>query len=191
MRAAFLALPVALVALIAAAPALAQLGGGKPIYPRVGAGVATMIAQDAKSAEASSFDTLHQFYAHVAKKRGLADPESDGAVAQIKAHASVQHLHDYSGDSIVVVKVDPARADEEASFFVLREKESHLRLLGEMMARSYESSTSSGHLEFVLDLGRVAPPPRYQVDGNFLINLADLASLDRNDPVELDVRNGF
>jgi hypothetical protein len=191
MRAAFLALPVAIVALIAAAPAFAQLGGGKPIYPRLGAGVARMLTQDAKPAEASSFDTLRKFYAHVAEKRGLADPQSDGAVHQIETHASVRHLRDYSGDSIVVVRVDPARADEDASFFVLREKESHLRLLGEMKARSYESSTSSGHLEFVLDLGRVAPPPRYQVDGNFLINLADLASLDRDDPVELDVRNGF
>jgi hypothetical protein len=61
-----------------------------------------------------------------------------------------------------------------------------------MNARSFESSTASGHLEFVLDAGqRGTQALRYQVDGDFLINLADLAALDRNDPVELDVKRAF
>lgn len=61
-----------------------------------------------------------------------------------------------------------------------------------MSGHSYETSTRSGHLEFVLDVGNgVAQAPRYQVDGDFLINLADLASLDRNDPVVLDINRAF
>lgn len=43
----------------------------------------------------------------------------------------------------------------------------------------------------MLDERGRAEPSRYQVDGEFLINLADLAVLDRNDPVQLDVRHGF
>jgi hypothetical protein len=192
MRAAFLALPVAIVVVVAAAPVFAQLGDGKPVYPRVAAPVVRLLTQEQTPADPSSFHTYREFYAYVAKKRGLADPEGALAVQQIESHASVERLRDYSGDTIAVVKLDAPRAGDNASFFVLREKESHLRLLGEMNARSYESSTSSGHLEFVLDAGlHAAQASRYQVDGDFLINLADLAGLDRNDPVELDVRNGF
>jgi hypothetical protein len=191
MRAVFPALPAAIVALIATGPVWAQLGG-KPVYPRVAAPVMWHLTPDAPPAEVSSFRTCRELYAHIAKKRGLANADSDLAVQQIESHASVEHLRDYSGDAIVVVKLEAPRAGDDASFFVLREKDDHLRLLGEMQARGYESSTSSGHLEFVLDVGpSLAPAPRYQVDGDFLIDLADLASLDRDDPVELDVRNGF
>ena len=187
MRAAFLLLPTAIVTLVAAAPVWAQFAG-KPVYPRVGA----MTLTQPKPTEVSSFATYREFYAQVAKRRGLADPDGELAVQQIESHASVEHLRDYSGDSIVVVRLDPSGADGNASFYVLREKEERLRLLGEMQGRSYESSTASGHLEFVLDVDRrTTQSPRYQVDGDFLINLADLANLDRNDPIELDVRHAF
>ncbi len=188
MRIAFLALPMAFVAVLAAIPVVAQYAP-KPFYPR-GSGV--FMTQPQNAAEVRSFATFRELYAHIAKKRGLADPEGDLAIQQIESHASIEHLRDYSGESITVVKVDAPRAGDDPSFFVLREKEDHLRLLGEMNARSFESSTASGHLEFVLDVGqRGAQAPRYQVDGDFLINLADLAALDRNDPVELDVRHAF
>ena len=182
MRAAFPALMVA-VAMVAASPVFAQLASrparGSP---------AIMLAP----IEVSSFATYRDFYAHIAKKRGLAEPEGDLAIGQIESRASIEHLHDYSGDPIVVVKLDAPRAGDNSSFFVLREKSDHLCLLGEMKARSYESTTASGHLEFVLDVGRrVAPAPRYQVDGDFLVDLADLASLDRDDPLELDVKHAF
>jgi hypothetical protein len=72
----------------------------------------------------------------------------------------------------------------------MRDVEDRLRLLGQMNGYSYETTTARGHLEFVLDVrGRMTP--RYQVDGEFLINLADLADLDRNDPVQLDAARGF
>jgi hypothetical protein len=184
MRASFLALPVALVAMAFAAPALAQFGASaKPIYPR--SMVMTM------PIDVPAFATYRDFYAHVAKKRGLADPESSFAVEQIESHSTVEHLRDYSGAPVAVVRLDQPGTDGNYSFFVLREKENHICLLGEMRGRSYESSTSSGHLEFVLEAGhRTAQPVRYQVDGDFLIDVADLASLDRNDPIELDIRHG-
>lgn len=190
MKAAFLTVPAACVALVAGWPVVAQFAG-KPVYPIVATPRAAIMTQ-LKPAEVSSFASYREFYAHVARKRGLADPQGEFAIQQIEARASVEHLRDYSGETIVVVRLDPPRVGDNASFFVLREKEDRLRLLGEMTARSSETSTASGHLEFVLDGGRrVAQPPRYQVDGDFLINLADLASLDRDDPIELDVRNGF
>jgi hypothetical protein len=189
MRTAFLAPAAAFVAALTAAPAFAQYAG-KPFLPRGGGGV--FLTQPQIPADVRSFETYRDFYVHIAKERGLADPEGDFAVQQIESHTSLEHLRDYSGEPITVVKLDATRPGDNSSFFVLREKEDHLRLLGEMNARSFESSIASGHLEFVLDVGRhVAQAPRYQVDGDFLINLADLASLDRNDPVELDIKHAF
>jgi hypothetical protein len=183
MRAGPLALPLALVALASAAPALAQFAV-KPVYPRQAVMVMPI--------EVPSFATYREFYAHVAKKRGLPDPESSFAIQQIESHSTVEHLRDYSGAPIAVVKLEQPGADGNYSFFVLRENESHLCLLGEMSGRSYESTTSSGHLEFELDAGRrTAQPLPYQVDGDFLINVADLASLDRNDPIEPDIQHAF
>lgn len=181
MKAVLLTLSAAIVVAGAAAPALAQLRPAP--LPR---GVMM------KPVDVPSFASYEEFYAHVAKTRGVADPASALAVQQIESQASVDHLRDYSGDPIVVVKLDATRVGENATFFVLRQKTDHLALLGQMSARSYESTIARGHLEFVLDVGqRAALAPRYQVDGDFLINLADLASLDRGDPVALDVEHAF
>ncbi len=62
-----------------------------------------------------------------------------------------------------------------------------------MNGYGYETTTARGHLEFVLDVrGRASTAPRYQVDGEFPRSiLAELASLERNDPVDLDVARGF
>jgi hypothetical protein len=70
-------------------------------------------------------------------------------------------------------------------------KDGRLRELGQMNGASYDTVTELGLLEFFVHTGTRAPVQRFQVDGEFLINLADLASLDRNDPVELDARHGF
>src|SRR5262245_23589349 len=147
MKAAFFAWPTILLALAAAAPAFAQLGDGKPVYPRIAAPAVRFLTQGEKPAEKSSFESYREFYADVAKKRGLADPDGDFAVQQIESRVSVEHLRDYSGDSIAVVKLDAARASDNASFFVIREKEGRVRVLGEMKGRAYESSTARGHLE--------------------------------------------
>jgi len=181
MKAALLTLSAAIVVVGAAAPAFAQL---RPVAPQR----SIML----KPIDVPSFASFEEFYSHVAKTRGFTDPTSAFAVQQIESQASVDHLRDYSGDPIVVVKLDPPRAGQNATFFVLRQKTDHWALLGEMSARSYESTIARGHLEFVLDVGqRAASAPRYQVDGDFLINLADLASLDRGDPVTLDVEHAF
>ena len=182
MKAAVLTLSAAAIVVAgAAAPAVAQL---KPVAPQRGIIL--------KPVDVPSFASLEAFYAHVAKTRGFTDPTSPFAVQQIESQASLDHLRDYSGDPIVVVKLDAPRAGQNATFFVLRQKADHLSLLGEMSGRSYEPTLARGHLEFVLDAGqRTAPAPRYQVDGDFLINLADLANLERDDPVVLDVEHAF
>jgi hypothetical protein len=183
MKAGFLALPAAFAAAPIGAPSFAQLAQ-KPVYPRQGVFGATV--------QMRSFESYRDFYASIAAERKLPDPDSDFAIQQIESRASVDHLRDYSGDPIVVVKLEQPNTPGQYSFYVMREAESRLRLLGQMNGYGYESSTARGHLEFVLDVrGRAATPSRYQVDGEFLIDLSDLASLDRNDPVELDVARGF
>lgn len=183
MRAGFLAISVAVVAAAVSTPAVAQLMQ-KPVYPRggiVGFGNVPM----------QSFASYRDFYASVAAARHLPDPESDLAIQQIESRASIDPLRDYSGDAIVVVKLEQLDEPGLYSFYVMREAEDRLRLLGQMNGYGYETTTAHGHLEFALDVRGRATAPRYQVDGEFLINLADLASLDRNDPPDLDVAHGF
>lgn len=183
MKAGFLALPVAFVATLAATASFAQFAP-KPVYPRQGIMVLPV--------QVRSFASFRDFYASIAAERNLPDPESDFAIQQIESRASLDHLRDYSGDPIVVVKLEQPDAPGQYSFYVMREAENRLRLLGQMNGDSYESTTARGHLEFVLNVrGPVATASRYQVDGDFLIDLADLASLDRNEPVALDVARGF
>jgi hypothetical protein len=182
MKTVFLAIPLAVAAAAVSAPTFAQLME-KPVYPRNGTFV-TMI-------QVQSFAGYRDFYASVAAARQLPDPESDLAIQQIESRASIDHLRDYSGDPIVVVKLEQSDVPGTYSFFVLREVENRLRLLGQMSGSGYEATTVRGHLEFELDVRGRATAARYQVDGDFLINLSDLASLDRNDPVDLDVRRGF
>jgi hypothetical protein len=183
MKAGFLALPLAIVAALAAIPAFAQLAQ-KPVYPRTFA-AGSMVPMP-------SFASYRDFYASIAAARQLPDPDGDVAIQQIESHASIDSLRDFSGDPITVVKLEQSEAPGLYSFYVIREVESRLRLLGQMNGYGYETTTARGHLEFVLDTrGRATTPPRFQVDGNFLVNLADLANLDRNDPVELDLRNAF
>jgi hypothetical protein len=183
MKAGFLALPLAAIAALIAAPAFAQIMQ-KPVYPRVGPlGFANVPMR--------SFESYRDFYASIAAERHFADPESDFTIQQIQSRASLDPLRDYDGDPIVVVKLDQPDAPGKYSFYVIREVENRLHLLGQMNGYGYETTTSSGHLEFTLDVRGRATSPRYQVDGQFLINLADLAELDRNDPVPLDIKNGF
>jgi hypothetical protein len=181
MKAGWFALPVALVAAAVCNPVFAQLMS-KPVYPNRG-----MIAFGIPM---KSFASYRDFYASVAAARKLPDPEGDVAVQQIESHASIDHLRDYSGDPIIVVKLEQPGTPGLFSFYVMREAASRLRLLGQMSGYGYETTTARGHLEFALDVGARAAP-RYQVDGEFLINLADLADLDRNDPVPLDAARGF
>jgi hypothetical protein len=182
MKAGFLAIPLAILAAAVSAPTFAQLAQ-KPIYPWNGTFL-TMV-------QVQSFANYRDFYASVAATRRLPDPESDLAIQQIESRASIDHLRDTSGDPVVVVKLEQPEAPGLYSFYVLREVGNRLRLLGQMNAYGYEATTARGHLEFELDVRGRATAPRYQVDGDFLINLSDLASLDRNDPVDLDVRRGF
>lgn len=189
MKTGVLGLAIALAAALVASPSVAQLPqlaqlAQKPVYPRQGLfGVMVLMP---------SFKSYRDFYSSIAAERHLADPESDFAIQQIESRASVDRLRDYSGDPVVVVKLEQPNAPGMYSFYVMREAESRLGLLGQMNGYGYESSLARGHLEFVLDVRQLAAmPQRYQVDGDFLIDLASLASLDRNDPVNLDVARGF
>lgn len=183
MKAGVLAFSVAVIAAAVCPPAFAQLML-KPVYPNRGMVGFTMI-------EVPSFASLRDFYASLAEAQRLPDPRSDFAIQSIESRASVEHLRDGSDDSIVVVKVEQPASPGQYAFHVMREKEGHLRLLGSMNGNGYETSTARGHLEFVVDAGTRAPAQRFQVDGDFLVNLSDLARLDRNDPVELDAPHGF
>jgi len=183
MKAGLLALPVACAAVLAAVPSFAQLAQ-KPVYPRQG--------YFAQTVQMRSFESYRDFYASIAAERQLPDPASDFAIQQIESRASIDRLRDDAGDPIAVVKLEQPGTPGQYSFYVLREAENRLRLLGQMHGYGYETTTARGHLEFVLDVrGPASAAPRYQVDGEFLINLAELASLERNDPVDLDVARGF
>jgi hypothetical protein len=181
MKAGWFALPVAVVAAAVCTPVFAQLMS-KPVYPNRG-----MIAFNVPM---ESFASYRDFYASVAAARKLPDPEGDVAIQQVESHASIDHLRDYSGEPIIVVKLEQPETPGRYAFYVMREAESRLHVLGQMNGYGYETTTARGHLEFVLDVG-AREAPRYQVDGQFLINLADLADLDRNDPVQLDAARGF
>jgi hypothetical protein len=183
MRAGFLAISAAIAAATVSTSAFAQLMQ-KPVYPRAGiVGFGNLPMQ--------SFASYRDFYASVAAARQLPDPQSDVSIQQIESRASIDQLRDYSGDTIVVVKLEQLDAPGLYSFYVMREVDERLRLLGQMNGYGYETTTATGHIVFVLDLRGRATSPRYQVDGEFLINLADLASLDRNDPLDLDIARGF
>ncbi len=112
-----------------------------------------------------SFESYRDFYASIAAERHFADPESDFTIQQIESRASLDRLRDYDGDPIVVVKLEQPDAPGKYSFYVIREVENRLRLLGQMNGYGYETTTSSGHLEFTLDVRGRATSPRYQVDG--------------------------
>lgn len=179
MKAGFLALSVTMAA---CTPAFAQLMS-KPVYPRSAAGF-TMI-------QVLSFASLRDFYASVAEARHLPDPRSDAAIQLIESRASVEHLRDGTEGPIVVVKIEQPELPGQYAFHVMREKDGRLRVLGQMNGVRYDTLTERGLLEFFVAPVTRAPVQRFQVDGEFLINLSDLESLDRSDPVDLDVRHGF
>src|SRR5262245_49346864 len=118
MKAGFLALPLAALAAAVCTPAFAQLVQ-KPVYPRSGViGFANVPMR--------SFASYRDFYASLAKERQLADPESDLAIQQIESGASLDHLRDYDGKPIVVVKLEQPGAAGTYSFYVMREVENRL-----------------------------------------------------------------
>ena len=182
MKAGFLALSVSVVAAAACMPAFGQWMP-KPVYPR-GASGFMMIPM-------LSFANLRDFYASIAEAQHFPDPHDDFTILAIESRASVDRLHDGSDGPLIVVKIEQPDVPGLYAFHVMREKEGRLRVLGQMNGASYDTLTERGLLEFLVRTGPRAPVQRFQVDGEFLINLADLPSLDRNDPVDLDVRNGF
>src|SRR3954453_596078 len=99
MKAAFLALSVAVAPTALCTPAFAQLMQ-KPVYPR-GASGFTMI-------QVPSFASLRDFYASIAETHHLPDPRSDFAIRAIESRASVDRLRDSSDDRVLVVKREQA-----------------------------------------------------------------------------------
>jgi|GEM_PF-2220689 len=176
------------VAIIATTPVFAQLAQS-PVVPGV------TVTPRPLPLPTSTFTDLTQFFAHVAALRGpIASVDPGSAAAALQARSPVEQLRGSSGEAIVVVKVGVPSAEGNYPFYVMRETPRGLLLLGEMSGRSYHPTTERGILELIVDVsGSDAPvtPARYQVDGYFLVNLADLAGLERNDPVQPDWKRAF
>jgi len=184
MKIGSIAVSMAIITMSIATPGIAQLVP-RPPYPAAWPNVLIPVPRFADYAE---------FFAHVAKVCRLPTSESPLVAQQLEARSTIDRLRDYSGEPIVVVTLDLDSADGNYSFYVLRETSRGLRLLGEMAGRGYHVTIERGHLDFMLKVSghdAQATPPRYQVDGDFLVNLADLDALARGVPIEPDWKTAF
>ena len=131
-----------------------------------------------------AFDSYSQLFTWIAAERNLGDPFDESLVRQIQADSSVDHVHDRSSDPIAIVRVEllngagTSRAGSEDGnypFYVLRETQKGLVLMGRMFGRTYRSSIRGRNLEFHVELHRSADKVvqmRFRVEDNTLLNLS-------------------
>lgn len=159
----------------AAAPAWTQAGRIIPPIPPASPAIVL-------SGEEQTF----RFIAHE-----LHLDESTEAVESLRAESSIDHLHDYRGEAILVVKPElrgargesrTRAADRNYPFFVFRQTEHGWFWLGQMQGTGYEWSTQSRHLVFRMyseQPGGVQMVVRYEVNSSALVNLTLLAREER------------
>ena len=145
------------------------------------------------------FPDYQQLFGYVAAETGLGEADDRELAQRLSSSSSIDHLHDYSGESIIVVKPELLGTDDKSRvqsvlgnypFFVFREMNDGYVLLGEMEGRSYEWGIPNRHLQFVM----IASAPnhrttsdRYEVNQAYLVNLTELAKSEKHhDRVVID-----
>lgn len=130
--------------------------------------------------------------------------DSSQAIESMRTESSVDHLHDYRGEVILVVKPEllgvggrsrTRAADGNYPFFVFRQSENGWFLLGQMQGTGYEWSTQSRHLVFRMSAEQSGGAPtvvRYEVNPSALVNLTLLAREEQEyHPSSPDLHNAF
>jgi hypothetical protein len=150
---------------------------------------------------APRFASYTELYDYIARDANLGAAGTPEAAREIAASSSVAQLRDYSGEAIAVVGVDehgrrptthPPHAEQV--FYVLRDTDRGLTLLGTMQGSGYQTSTASRHLEFRVSSRDAAGHPthiRYQIDGNHLINVSTLAQTLPSAKIKPDWNTAF
>ena len=145
------------------------------------------------------FLDYQQLFGYIAAETGLGEAGDTELAQRLSSSSSIDHLHDYSGESIIVVKPELLGTDDKSRvqsalgnypFFVFREMNDGYVLLGEMEGRSYEWSIPNRHLQFLMTAttpNHRTSSDRYEVNQAYLVNLTDLAKSEKHhDRVVID-----
>ncbi len=146
---------------------------------------------------------LPAVFAFIAETTRLGKSDDTALTQRLTATSSIDRLHDYSGDSIVVVKPEVlgddghSRVRSESGnypFFVFRETTAGYVPLGQMEGRGYEWSLPNRHLQFLMTASgadRKNAVVRYEVNQAAVVNLTALKNSERrHEHVRIDARNG-
>ncbi|HEY4211273.1 MAG TPA: hypothetical protein VGM84_07315 [Steroidobacteraceae bacterium] len=145
---------------------------------------------------------LPAVFAFIAETTALGKGDDTQLTQRLTATSSIDRLHDYSGESIVVVKPELLGDDGKSRvrsksgnypFFVFRETHGGYVPLGQMEGRGYEWSLPNRHLQFLVTASTAArgnAVVRYEVNQAAVVNMTELAKSERrHGPVHIDVRN--
>jgi len=148
-------------------------------------------------------DTDHVF-SYIAATLHLGNANDGDLVRRLENASSVDHLHDYRGESIYAVKPELLGADGDSlvraaegnyPFFVFRQSEHGWVLLGQMYGTGYEWSTQTRHLVFNTTLvnGKGSRSTvRYEVNPAWLVNLDELVRNEHDsDKIKADWHTAF
>jgi hypothetical protein len=131
-----------------------------------------------------TFPDLSYLFAYIAHSRGLGSASDSELSREIASSSSVEQLHDYAADPILVVKADLLDHDGNSRlrspngnypFYVLRATASHLVLLGVMFGTGYEVHLQGMQLHFEMRLNTAQHTTKalsFLVDENALVNLS-------------------
>ena len=131
-----------------------------------------------------TFSDLSDLFAYVAQSRGLGRSSDAELSREIASSSSVQQLHDYSTDPILVVKADLLdhngmsrlrSPNGNYPFYVLRSTPTQLVLLGMMFGTAYTAHLDAKQLHFEMQLNTGPHKTRalsFLVDEDALINLS-------------------
>jgi hypothetical protein len=131
-----------------------------------------------------TFPDLSHLFAYVAQSRGVGSANDSELSREIASSSSVEQLHDYSADSILVVKADLLDHDGNSRlrspngnypFYVLRATSNSLVLLGVMFGATYSTHLDERRLHFEVQLNTgvdMTKTMSFVVDEDGLVNLS-------------------
>ena len=150
------------------------------------------------------FPDYPQLFGYIAAATGLGKNDDAELAQRLNSSSSIDHLHDYSGESILVVKPELLAANDTSRvrsatgnyrFFVFRDTGTGYMLLGEMEGRSYKWSIPNRHLQFQVSAttqNHRTTSDRYEVNTFYLANLTELAKSEkRHERVVIDLRRAI
>ena len=148
------------------------------------------------------FPNYQQLFGYIAAATGLGKNDDAELAQRLNSSSSIDHLHDYSGESILVVKPELLATNDTSRvrsakgnyrFFVFRDTGMGYMLLGEMEGRSYKWSIPNRHLQFQVSAttqNHRTTSDRYEVNTFYLVNLTELAKSEkRHERIVIDLRH--